>query len=78
MTYVSADSLTDGPGGGVNSIPYYLVQIDVDKHSLAEIGNLPLTPGMPVEAFVKTRERTMVQYLLEPVTDTLRRAFRES
>jgi HlyD family type I secretion membrane fusion protein len=78
VTYVSADSLTDGPGGGANSIPYYLVQIDVDKHSLAEIGNLPLTPGMPVEAFIKTRERTMVQYLLEPVTDTLRRAFRES
>jgi membrane fusion protein, epimerase transport system len=75
VTYVSGDSLTD-PGPSANT--YYLAHIELDPKSLAEIGNLPLTPGMPADAFIKTRERTMLQYLLEPITDTLRRAFRES
>lgn len=75
VIYVSADTLVDpGPAGGA----YYLVHMEVDQRSLGQIGNLPLTPGMPVEAFIKTRERTFLRYMLEPVTDTLRKAFRES
>jgi HlyD family type I secretion membrane fusion protein len=76
VIYVSADSLTDPAAGGAAS--YYLARIEVDKDSLAGIGNLPLMPGMPVEAFVRTRDRTLLQYLLEPITDTLRKALRES
>lgn len=76
VIYVSGDTLTEpGPAGPTS---YYLVHIEVDKKSLAEIGNLPMTPGMPVEVYIKTRERTMLRYLLEPVTDTLRKALRES
>jgi HlyD family secretion protein/epimerase transport system membrane fusion protein len=75
VVYVSGDSLTDS---GPNPAPYYLVHVEVDPKSLAEIGNLPLTPGMPVTAFVRTRDRTLVHYLLEPITDTLRRSMRES
>jgi membrane fusion protein, epimerase transport system len=75
VIYVSADALTDPTPAAVS---YYQVHIEVDKKSLAQIGDLPLTPGMPVEAYIKTRDRTMVRYLLEPVTDTLRKAFRES
>jgi HlyD family secretion protein len=33
--------------------------------------------GMPVEAFIQTEERTMLSYLLKPLTDQARRAFRE-
>ena len=75
ITYVSGDTLTDP---GPNAMPYFLVHIEVDPASLAEIGNLPLTPGMPVTAFVRTRERTLLHYMLEPITDTLRRSLRES
>jgi len=76
VTYVSGDALSEpGPGG---QSTHYLVHVEVDRGSLREIGDLPLTPGMPAEVFVRTRERTMVQYLLEPVTDTLRKALRES
>jgi HlyD family type I secretion membrane fusion protein len=75
VVYVSADALTDtGPGGPTS---YYLLHVEVDRKSLAEIGNLALTPGMPVEMFVRTRVRTMLAYLLEPITDSLRRALRE-
>jgi HlyD family type I secretion membrane fusion protein len=75
VIYVSGDSLADP---GPNGAPYYLVHIEVDPKSLAEIGNLPLMPGMPITAFIATRERTMLLYLLEPITDTLRRSLRES
>jgi HlyD family type I secretion membrane fusion protein len=75
VIYVAGDSVSD-PGGP--PAPYYLVQIEVDKKSLAEAGNLPLTPGMPITAFVRTRDRTMLEYLLDPVTNTLRKAMRES
>jgi membrane fusion protein, type I secretion system len=35
-----------------------------------------LAPGMPAEAFIQTAERTMLQYLLRPIEDSLARALR--
>jgi HlyD family secretion protein len=34
-------------------------------------------PGMPVEAFVKTGDRTVMSYLMKPLSDQVNRAFRE-
>jgi HlyD family secretion protein len=45
--------------------------------SASEIDRLKLVPGMPVEAFIQTEERTMLSYLLKPLTDQTRQAFRE-
>jgi HlyD family secretion protein len=36
-----------------------------------------LGPGMPVEAFIKTDERTVLSYLIKPFADELQLAFRE-
>jgi HlyD family secretion protein len=36
-----------------------------------------LVPGMPVEAFVQTGERTVISYLMKPLSDQVVRAFRE-
>jgi HlyD family secretion protein len=36
-----------------------------------------LIPGMPVEAFVQTGDRTMLSYLMKPLSDQLMRSFRE-
>ncbi|HZN31861.1 MAG TPA: HlyD family type I secretion periplasmic adaptor subunit, partial [Xanthobacteraceae bacterium] len=41
------------------------------------LNSTKLVPGMPVEAFIRTDERTMGSYLLKPLTDQARRAFRE-
>ena len=38
---------------------------------------LKLIPGMPVEAFIATGERTAISYLVKPITDQFARAFRE-
>ncbi|MEA2966711.1 MAG: rane fusion protein type secretion system [Alphaproteobacteria bacterium] len=44
---------------------------------LARLNGLKLVPGMPVEAFIRTDERTMLSYFFKPLTDQARRAFRE-
>jgi HlyD family secretion protein len=44
---------------------------------LKRLGDVKLTPGMPVEAFIETGERMMMSYLVKPLHDQLMRAFRE-
>ena len=44
---------------------------------VARLGDVKLIPGMPVEAFVQTGDRTMMSYLVKPLQDQLMRAFRE-
>jgi HlyD family secretion protein len=56
---------------------YYLVRIAMPVQELKRLGDVKLTPGMPVEAFVQTGDRTMLSYLIKPLHDQLMRAFRE-
>jgi HlyD family secretion protein len=44
---------------------------------MKRLGDTKLTPGMPVEAFIETGERTMLSYLIKPLHDQLMHAFRE-
>jgi HlyD family secretion protein/epimerase transport system membrane fusion protein len=75
VTKVSADRLTD-PGTGE---PYYTAQIVVDKALLERVApEVALTAGMPAEALILTGERTMFDYLVEPIRLTFRRALRET
>jgi HlyD family type I secretion membrane fusion protein len=71
---VSADSLTDERTGE----PYYLAQIEINKNELSKLGNKVLQPGMPAEVMIRTGARSMVDYILEPLLNTLRRAMRET
>jgi len=57
--------------------PYFLVRISMSLIELARLNGLKLVPGMPVEAFIRTDERTMLSYFFKPLTDQARRAFRE-
>ena len=45
---------------------------------IGRLGKVKLTPGMPVEAFIQTGERTLLSYLVKPLHDQLMRAFREN
>lgn len=75
VTRVSADALVDERSG----TQYFGITVTVDPDSLAEAGLAnELSPGMPAEVFVTTTERTLLDYLLQPVQDVLSRAFRES
>ena len=56
---------------------HYKIRLTVSENELARLDGQPLIPGMPVEAFIKTRERTALNYLTKPLTDQIERAFRE-
>lgn len=73
VIYVSADRLVDRSTG----TPYYTVHVDVDPEQLRIAGILRLQAGMPVELHLKTSERTMLQYLLDPILAFTSRSLRE-
>jgi len=75
LTYLSADSLTEKTPTGESS--YFQVYIAVEPEDLEAAGGLALTPGMPVEAFIRTEGRTVLEYLMQPFSDSMQRAFRE-
>jgi HlyD family type I secretion membrane fusion protein len=56
---------------------YYLAIVRVDDKDLPKQVAARITAGMPAEVIVPTGERTVLQYLLEPLTDSLRKTMRE-
>jgi membrane fusion protein, type I secretion system len=74
VTRVSADVTTDQRTGQ----SYYTIRVSMPPEEVARLGaENKLIPGMPVEAFVQTGERTMFSYLMKPLSDQVMRSFRE-
>jgi HlyD family secretion protein len=73
VTRVSPDVTTDQRTGQ----SYYTIRVSMPPEEVARLGEVKLIPGMPVEAFVQTGERTLLSYLIKPLSDQLMRAFRE-
>jgi HlyD family secretion protein len=73
VTRVSADTSTDQRTGQ----SYYTIRIALPPETVTQLGDVRLLPGMPVEAFVQTGERTVISYLMKPLRDQFMRAFRE-
>ena len=73
VTRVSPDVTTDQRTGQ----SYYTIRVSMPPEEVARLGDVKLIPGMPVEAFVQTGERTLLSYLIKPLNDQLMRAFRE-
>ena len=71
---VAADALTD-PKSGITS---YMAEVELDLNTETSSYLSTLLPGMPVEIFVETGERTFAEYLLQPMVLRINRAFRES
>jgi len=71
---ISPDSLLDERSGQA----YYAAELTLDAGEVARLGDgLTLLPGMPVEAFIATGDRTPLSYLVKPFADYFNRAFRE-
>jgi HlyD family type I secretion membrane fusion protein len=70
---VSADKLVDPRTGE----PYFASRVAVDAASMAQLEGVTLQPGMPADVMLVTGERRAINYFLEPLTDRMRRAFRE-
>lgn len=74
VTKMSADAFTDER----TQASYYRAEIQVDDGELAKLNGQEIIPGMPVEAYIRTADRTPLAYLIKPFTDYFNKAFRES
>ncbi len=72
VTKFGADRTIDQQHG----VSFYTVEIEIPERELRKLGDLKLRPGMPAEAFIQTGSRTMLNYLLKPLTDQFARTFR--
>jgi len=74
VSRIGADTSTDQRTGQ----SYYLVRIAMPGDAVGNLGELKLTPGMPVEAFIQTSERTLLSYLVKPLHDQLLHEYRQN
>lgn len=70
---VSADLLQDQRTGAY----YYNARLKLQEKEVRKLGERKLIPGMPVEVYIQTSERSMLSYLLKPILDRGFNAFRE-
>lgn len=75
VVQISADAFEDEATGQ----SYYRTEIILNEGEMEKLAEgTVLIPGMPVEAYIKTGDRTPMAYLIKPVADYFARAFRES
>ncbi|MEI4196503.1 HlyD family type I secretion periplasmic adaptor subunit [Roseovarius sp. E0-M6] len=78
VVHVSADRLIDP----ATTLPYYAIHVRLDRTAAQEAGpGLDLDtlyPGMPVEVMVVTGRQSVLNYFLQPLSNVIARAFRES
>lgn len=70
---VSADALVDE----ATQASYYRAEVTIPPEEMDKLEGLALIPGMPVEVYIQTGERSPMAYLLKPLADYFNRAFRE-
>ena len=77
---VSADRIVrDNKENNGGDIAYYLARVAVSPKGIEALSaaDLKLVPGMPAEVLINTGARTLVQYLMKPLTDTFKRSLIE-
>ncbi len=75
VTSVSGDLLSEQTPNGVAS--YYLARIEVTPEGRKKLGKHVMQPGMPAEMVIRTGERTLLTYLLHPLTKRLAASMKE-
>jgi HlyD family secretion protein len=73
VSRISADVAQDQKSGAT----YYVVRLTMAAAEVARLGEQKLIPGMPVEVFIQTGQRTVMSYLVKPLHDQIVKAFRE-
>lgn len=71
--YVSADQLIDP----VQHKPYYVARLRLETPLPKGLAKSRIYPGMPVQSYITTSERTFAEYLVKPLTDSFSHAFRQ-
>lgn len=74
LSRVSPDTLVDQ----ATQVPYYRGEVTIPPEQVEKLEGLALIPGMPVEVYVQTGDRSPMAYLVKPLSDYFTRAFREN
>jgi HlyD family secretion protein len=62
---------------GAPTQQYYMARVSLSEADIKSIGDLKLVPGMPAEVYIRTQDRTPLDYLLKPLHEQIARTFRE-
>ena len=73
MVSVSGDALTDS----ANQTKFFLAQIEISQSEFVKLGDVKLSAGMPAEVLIQAGERTLLNYLVKPMSDALMRGLNE-
>ncbi len=73
LRHIAAERTTDERSGS----SYYKVRLEVDEGEMKRLGTLKLVPGMPVDAFIQSGDRSLLSYITKPLRDQFQRSFRE-
>lgn len=74
VSVISADAIVEEQ----TNATFYRVEVSLYPEEMERLAPERLVPGMPVEVFILTTERTLLDYLTKPLADQMRGAFRES
>jgi HlyD family secretion protein len=74
VSRIAPDAQVDQSGGA----PYYRAEVVLNAGESDKLEGLTLIPGMPVEVFLRTGDRSPIAYLVKPLADYFNRAFREN
>ena len=75
LTYISGDALVDERARDAS--PYFLGYVRTSPEALKALEDKVLSPGMPITAYIQTQPRTFFEYVLSPITSSLRRSLSE-
>ena len=73
IVQISPDAFTDER----TQSSYYRAEVELLEGEFDKLAGQEVLPGMPVETYIRTEERTPMAYLVKPLTDYFNRAFRE-
>ena len=60
-----------------NRSPFFRVQVETPPQEMKKLDSRKLQAGMPAEVLIQTGERTLINYLVKPLTDQLSRGMNE-
>jgi epimerase transport system membrane fusion protein len=73
VLFVAGDAVEDQQSNQL----YYPAHVQIDKAAFKYLKHVKIEPGMPATAFIRTQQRTFMEYLLSPVTQRFRHTFKE-
>jgi len=72
---VSSDVINEQTSMGTMS--YYLARVEITPEGIRQLGKRVMQPGMPAEVLVITGERSVLTYLMHPLTKRMASAMKE-